>query len=406
MEFHLVADLGLGLELRIGGHALRLAAEVDEDFVLFGVDGNNSAALGTLGLIARRWRLLLLGLVKTVKRVQGEIAECVVDFLVELVGGSILLFDFVVAGHGFLSLPHKTSSLAWYRQWGKRARGVECRQMASTSLVSLGLPRADLHPRELACAPIPGLYVHVPFCFHKCHYCDFYSITRQTPDRMARFVELVLAEAEMWNGPDAPIVRPRTVFFGGGTPSLLPMDLMRGLIAGLRARFDFSELNEWTVEVNPATASLEYCHMLRESGVDRLSFGAQSFDRDELKVLERHHDPEDVPRSIDFARAAGFSRLNVDLIYAIPNKKVVSPLNKGDTTLYFGQTVDSWARSLDAAVALGVPHVSAYNLTYEPNTPIAVKKRLGQLDLTCESTELEMMRVARDAALRIGPAAV
>ena len=250
--------------------------------------------------------------------------------------------------------------------------------MPSGSLISLGLPSAALHPRDLPRADVPGLYVHLPFCFHKCHYCDFYSITRQTPQRMERFVDLLLREAEMWTGDDAPAVSPRTVFFGGGTPSLLPPDQMRRLIAGLRERFDFSEVDEFTVEVNPATASSEYCRMLRESGVDRLSFGAQSFDRNELKTLERHHDPDDVPRSIELARAAGFSRLNVDLIYAIP-----------------GQTPESWQRSVESAIGLNVPHVSAYNLTYEPNTPIAVKKRLGQLIPTSETLEIEMMHQAR-----------
>src|SRR5687768_14857840 len=164
-------------------------------------------------------------------------------------------------------------------------------------------------PAALPAAEVEGLYVHVPFCFHKCHYCDFYSITRQTPDRMVRFVDLILSEADQWTASPAR-VRPRTVFFGGGTPSLLPLDEMRRLIAGLRNRFDFADLDEWTVEVNPATAALDYCRMLREVGVDRLSFGAQSFDTDELKLLERHHDPADVGRSVEVARAAGFSRLN------------------------------------------------------------------------------------------------
>src|SRR5438876_10638891 len=90
---------------------------------------------------------------------------------------------------------------------------------------------------------IPGLYVHIPFCFHKCHYCDFYSITRQGAERMARFVDLLLAEADMWTASTAPQVRPRSVFFGGGTPSLLPIEQMRRLIAGLRDRFNFSDLN-------------------------------------------------------------------------------------------------------------------------------------------------------------------
>src|SRR3954463_8713659 len=106
----------------------------------------------------------------------------------------------------------------------------------------------SLRPEELPRAAVPGLYVHIPFCFHKCHYCDFYSITRQTPERMTRFVDLILREADMWADRD---VKPRTIFFGGGTPSLLPIDQMRRLITGLRHRFDLSESNEWTVEVNP-----------------------------------------------------------------------------------------------------------------------------------------------------------
>src|SRR4051812_34211071 len=172
-------------------------------------------------------------------------------------------------------------------------------------------PFPTLRPSALPPADVEGLYVHIPFCFHKCHYCDFYSITRQGEGRMERFVELVLAEADQWSakenaecrmlnaesktvddrqhspsaGPDSsfslhhsafPSVRPRTVFFGGGTPPLLPPRLMRELTAGLRRRFDFSGLTEWTVEANPATVDRDYCAMLREMGVDRLSFGAQS----------------------------------------------------------------------------------------------------------------------------------
>jgi oxygen-independent coproporphyrinogen-3 oxidase len=228
-----------------------------------------------------------------------------------------------------------------------------------------------------------GLYVHVPFCFHKCHYCDFYSITRQTPQRMQQFVDRVLAEADLWDHERE--FAPRTIFFGGGTPSLLPIEQMLRLIEGLKQRMDFSQLREWTVEVNPATASAEYCAMLRESGVDRLSFGAQSFDRNELVMLERHHDPEDVPRSIELARNAGFARLNVDLIYAIP-----------------GQTLESWSRSLEAAISLNLSHYSCYGLTYELNTPMAVKKRLGHFKAAEDELELAMMHHTRQRLAQIG----
>jgi oxygen-independent coproporphyrinogen-3 oxidase len=243
------------------------------------------------------------------------------------------------------------------------------------TLVQLTIPRT-LDLCALPRAEIPGLYVHMPFCFHKCHYCDFYSITRQTEERMTRFVDLMFREAELWR--DLP-VKPKTIFFGGGTPSLLPLAQMKRLIEGLRERFDFSELNEFTVECNPATISLEYSQMLREAGVNRLSFGAQSFDRAELAALERHHDPDDVARSVEIARRAGFSRINVDLIYAIP-----------------GQSLASWSNSLEEAIALGTPHLSCYGLTYEPNTPIAVKKRLGLLQQAEESLELDMLHHTRD----------
>jgi oxygen-independent coproporphyrinogen-3 oxidase len=235
----------------------------------------------------------------------------------------------------------------------------------------------SLRPADVPTALAPGLYVHVPFCFHKCHYCDFYSITRQTPERMAHYVDLILREAGQW--ADSPVrVLPKTIFFGGGTPSLLPLGEMRRLLLGLRERFDLSGVDEWTVEANPATVSLEYCQMLHEAGVNRVSFGAQSFNLTELKLLERHHDPDDVPRSVEIAKQAGFERMNVDLIYAIP-----------------GQDLASWAASLEAAIALGTPHVSAYGLTYEPNTAITVRKRLGHFTAAEDSVELEMMRYAR-----------
>src|SRR5205809_2976688 len=101
------------------------------------------------------------------------------------------------------------------------------------------IPRQEkLDPRTLPRVELSSLYVHIPFCFHKCHYCDFYSITRQTPQRMARFVDLILREAAYW-ADWAGSIRPRTIFFGGGTPSLLPLHEMHRLLSGLRDRFDF-----------------------------------------------------------------------------------------------------------------------------------------------------------------------
>ncbi len=233
--------------------------------------------------------------------------------------------------------------------------------------------------------PVDGLYVHIPFCFHKCHYCDFYSITSQTDERMSQFVDRLLVEADLWASRLAIPPRPRTIFFGGGTPTLLPIDQMERLLVGLHQRFDLSAVDEWTVEANPATVSTDYCQMMRSNGVNRLSFGAQSFNPDELKTLERHHDPADVPRSVEIATACGFDRLNVDLIYAVP-----------------GQSLESWADSLERAIALKVSHISCYALTYEPNTPMGVKKRLGEIIATEDDVEIEMMRYTRKRLIAAG----
>lgn len=252
-------------------------------------------------------------------------------------------------------------------------------------MLSLEQASPILDPALLPAAIVPGLYVHIPFCFHKCHYCDFYSITRQDPQRMIRFVDRLLCEADLW-ADRPPRLRPRTVFFGGGTPTLLPLADMRRLILGLRERFDFSNCIEWTVEANPATVSVEYCRMLVEAGVDRISMGAQSFDSSELALLERHHQPEDVPRGLDIAKSAGIRRLNLDLIYAIP-----------------GQTLSAWMNSLERAIGLGTDHLSCYGLTYEPNTPLAVRRRLGQFQSVEPELEIDMLRATR---LRLAEAAL
>jgi len=244
---------------------------------------------------------------------------------------------------------------------------------AALSILTAAPPRRVTEPRPPA-VPVPGLYVHVPFCAHKCHYCDFYSITHQPESRMVHFVDLLLKEAATWTAPGRPCPRPRTIFFGGGTPSLLPLEQMQRLLIGLRSVFDCSDCDEWTIEANPATITNEYCHMLHENSVTRISMGAQSFDRAELAVLERRHDPDDVPRGLALARAAGIKRLNIDLIFAI-----------------CGQNLDSWSRSLNAALALRTGHLSCYGLTYEPNTALAVRRRLGRVQAVDAETELAML---------------
>jgi oxygen-independent coproporphyrinogen-3 oxidase len=161
------------------------------------------------------------------------------------------------------------------------------------------------------------------------------------------------------------------------------------LISGLAKRLDLSGVQEWTCECNPATVresyGQDYLAMLRELGVNRLSFGAQSFAASDLTALDRRHVPEDVPASLTAARAAGFERLNIDLIYAVP-----------------GQTLESWQQTLERAIALQTEHLSCYGLTYESNTPIAVKKRLGLLRPAEEDLELQMFHHTRRRLAAVG----
>ena len=204
---------------------------------------------------------------------------------------------------------------------------------------------AVLPPPDIA-RPVRSLYIHTPFCSHKCHYCDFYSFVdegKMGADLQAVFVERLIGELRAlapWAG-GAPL---RTVFIGGGTPSLLRVELWEKLLGVLEGEFDLSGiasgkggdgwgLPEFTVECNPESTMEELCAVLKAGGVTRVSMGAQSFVPRHLKTLERWHNPDNVERGLERVRAAGIGRQSVDLIYAIP-----------------GQTLEEWGSDLDRAV--------------------------------------------------------
>jgi oxygen-independent coproporphyrinogen III oxidase len=247
---------------------------------------------------------------------------------------------------------------------------IRQRQIQSAAAILAGID-----PRQ---EPARSLYIHVPFCFHKCHYCDFYSIV-DTRDRQEAFTSRLrreLAALAPWTGGQ-PL---RTVFVGGGTPTLLRVGLWEQLLSTLRECFDLTGGGEgepeFTVECNPETATPDLMACLRAGGVNRVSIGAQSFNPAHLKTLERWHDPENVAKAVEMARSAGIARHSLDLIFAIP-----------------GQTLGEWQADLERALALGTAHLSCYSLTYEPNTAMTVRLARGEFEPAAEDLEADMFEL-------------
>lgn len=222
-------------------------------------------------------------------------------------------------------------------------------------------------------ASVASLYVHVPFCNHKCHYCDFYSLV-DNQGRFEAFTTRLIRELAALSPFAGPL---RSIFIGGGTPTLLPIACWDKLLACLHQRFQVSTDTEFTVECNPETADLTLFEVLVQGGVNRMSLGAQSFHRQHLATLDRIHHPESLPKALDLARTAGITRCSVDLIYAIP-----------------GQTLDEWHADLQQAIDLGTDHLSCYNLTYEPRTALTARLERGLVKPIEEDLEVAMFERA------------
>ena len=218
-------------------------------------------------------------------------------------------------------------------------------------------------------ASFRGAYFHVPFCRHKCHYCDFYSFV-DTESRELAYVERL--EEELQDALEFLTVPIETVFVGGGTPTMLGADLLGRMLSSIRRTLPISSNAEWSVEANPETVNEAVADALAQSGVRRVSLGAQSFNPKLLKALERDHDPASVERAVGLLRRAGIPQVNLDLIFAIP-----------------GSTIADWEADLLRALSIGPDHLSAYGLVYEPNTPLTVKLRKGAVTRLPEDEEAE-----------------
>jgi oxygen-independent coproporphyrinogen-3 oxidase len=212
---------------------------------------------------------------------------------------------------------------------------------------------------------IRHLYIHVPFCAAKCHYCAFYSEAGNA-ETMGAYVSALCAEIDRW----ADRLRPRTIFFGGGTPSLLPAGLMAQVLGRVRDRIPLDDLQEWTIECNPSTVTTEKARLFREHGVNRISMGVQSLDDDLLDKLGRVHSVSAAESSYRKLRAAGFENVNLDLIFGLP-----------------GQTMDHWRTTLGRVMDWQPEHISAYCLILEEDTAYW---SLLQQGLICPDEELEL----------------
>ena len=230
-----------------------------------------------------------------------------------------------------------------------------------------------------------SLYLHVPFCHAKCHYCDFNSYAGMLGWR-ERYVEALVAEIRLAGArtrlPSGARRTCRTIFFGGGTPSLLTTEQVRHLLDAARATFALDDGAEITLEANPGALERGQLGDLRAVGVNRLSMGAQSFDADLLRWMGRIHTPAEIADAVCAARHAGFADINLDFIYALP-----------------GQSLALWAETLDRAVELRPDHLSLYSLIVEEGTPLHRWVAQGRVqtaedDLAADMYELAQRRLA------------
>ena len=232
-------------------------------------------------------------------------------------------------------------------------------------------------------APAFGVYVHIPYCVSRCPYCDFNTYVG-IEDTAPEYVDALLREAEGWSAR-ARGREAGSIFIGGGTPSLLDPTLARRLLDGIRAAFGVAVDAEVTMEANPETVDVHRLSAFRDAGVNRVSFGAQSFAPHVLVTLGRAHDAERTKEAVAQARAAGFENLNLDLIYGTP-----------------GETPDDWRRSLDEAIALQPEHISAYSLQIEAGTAFGAAVASGAMASPDEDDQALKYETALDVLAEAG----
>ena len=214
---------------------------------------------------------------------------------------------------------------------------------------------------------IPGLYIHIPFCLSKCHYCDFYSQTSISaiPD----FLDALFKEMEMYRNR---FLSFETVYIGGGTPSLLSPQELESILLRVRENFNLTITPEITIETNPADLSRSFLESMRKIGINRINIGIQSFDEKELDFLGRRHSVKQAISAIVASREVEFDNIGLDLIYGVPK-----------------QDMASWLETLKQALAFSPEHISCYQLTLEPKTPLGRRFHAGEFSAPGEELQYE-----------------
>ena len=219
-----------------------------------------------------------------------------------------------------------------------------------------------------------GLYIHIPYCIHKCGYCDFNSHPIKH-DEMDHYIDALVAEMKHYAKIYSNTNIIKTIFLGGGTPTTLTVYQLECILKECVKEFKVAPDAEITIEANPATIDIEQMKSIRQTGYNRISIGVQSFDKTELKLLDRAHGPEEVHSTVDCARKAGFDNLSLDLMFAIPN-----------------QSLSSWESNLDKALGKNPEHLSTYNLTIEQGTAFSKLQSNGKLIMPEDGHQLELYK--------------
>jgi oxygen-independent coproporphyrinogen III oxidase len=223
-----------------------------------------------------------------------------------------------------------------------------------------------------------SIYIHIPFCIRRCGYCDFNTYAG-LQGLIPAYAEAVRRELDYLTNTMSARLAVHTLFFGGGTPSLLPEEMFERIIGAVRKNFSLAEDAEITIEANPGTVKLEHLRSIHGCGVNRISLGMQSVNTKELIMLERQHTFMDVVQAVEWARTAGIDNLNLDLIYGLPR-----------------QTLEMWLNSLNAALSLMPEHLSLYALTIEQGTPMQHLVEKGTLPQPDDDLAADMYDAARE----------